>query len=638
MKLTKAIIGTALSLALLLGTVAAPVSVSAAQRKNTAKDVTAYLYSMDEKVTLECRFFEDMAGEPYINVTDYLDKIYSGKFSVSEEGNGVYEVKNPKKQTMTVDTKKDTVYFDEYEKFLEGAYRNEEKTGRPDKYIADGHYKYVGDVKGVTLNYSDYHIDITAVGGKVYFPLTTISDLFAPSYRCAVYLGGKIYFDAAMSEPYYDTKSLIENTARDKSVIDYAYNELCFVMDHFYGKPPKAVLSSTLNNNSFDQWLSCGDTLAAAIKTKLHSETLFDYFCGLAMLDSLADDGGHTMFCAGFLSLMGQYPDAEMTAQMLRIKDEPQGFEEEAVSAALNTCYAREGDRDSLSETRKKAYEKLEVIESWDSKSGKENGTLATLYRAADDTALFVFDSFSDEVTAPFKSALDLVQKQGMKNIVLDVSINGGGSTSAVLYMLYLMTGQDHIGEADVLTGNRFRETGKIDVNLDGKVDQQDEVHYDLHFAILTSRFSYSGGNAFPVLAQEKGIPVLGETSGGGTCMALRPGIPLSTFYGISGQYMMTRADGTDVDAGAAVDFTLTTTMNAGSVEAAKLYDIEVIRSDVNAYYRDPASTTQPPAPAPVPAQNNTWLPVVLIVAIVVIIAAAVTVFLIRRRRYREFE
>ena len=39
----------------------------------------------------------------------------------------------------------------------------------------------------------------------------------------------------------------------------------------------------------------------------------------------------------------------------------------------------------------------------------------------------------------------------------------------------------------------------------------------DMNFAILTSKASFSSGNFMPCIAQEKGIAILGETSGGGT-------------------------------------------------------------------------------------------------------------------------
>ena len=48
--------------------------------------------------------------------------------------------------------------------------------------------------------------------------------------------------------------------------------------------------------------------------------------------------------------------------------------------------------------------------------------------------------------------------------------------------------------------------------------DKDKDVHYDLNFAVLTSGMSFSCGNLFPSMLKDNGVPVMGETSGGGSC------------------------------------------------------------------------------------------------------------------------
>ena len=59
----------------------------------------------------------------------------------------------------------------------------------------------------------------------------------------------------------------------------------------------------------------------------------------------------------------------------------------------------------------------------------------------------------------------------------------------------------------------------EVDRNFDGVFDEKDkDVHYDLNFAVLTSGMSFSCGNLFPSMLKDNGVPVMGETSGGGSC------------------------------------------------------------------------------------------------------------------------
>ncbi len=69
------------------------------------------------------------------------------------------------------------------------------------------------------------------------------------------------------------------------------------------------------------------------------------------------------------------------------------------------------------------------------------------------------------------------------------------------------------------MTGETTVQRYLADTNLDGVIDEKDlEKQYDFRFAILTTRCSFSCGNILPVYAQEKGIMIIGEKSGGGTC------------------------------------------------------------------------------------------------------------------------
>ena len=47
----------------------------------------------------------------------------------------------------------------------------------------------------------------------------------------------------------------ISAASLQKAVAEYTYNELCFVMDNYYGRPSKATAASYLEKMDFDQAL-----------------------------------------------------------------------------------------------------------------------------------------------------------------------------------------------------------------------------------------------------------------------------------------------------------------------------------------------------------------------------------------------
>ena len=109
-----------------------------------------------------------------------------------------------------------------------------------------------------------------------------------------------------------------------------------------------------------------------------------------------------------------------------------------------------------------------------------------------------------------------------VKNFVLDIATNGGGSTDIVLFITSLLCNKSDICYENTLTGQSIKSTFEVDRNLDGKFDEKDaEVKFDLNFALLISGYSFSCGNILPALLKDYGIPILGQRSGGGSCAVL---------------------------------------------------------------------------------------------------------------------
>ena len=106
-----------------------------------------------------------------------------------------------------------------------------------------------------------------------------------------------------------------------------------------------------------------------------------------------------------------------------------------------------------------------------------------------------------------------------VKNLIIDITANGGGSADIVMAMTSLVLDKSYISQDNALTGQRAIVQYEVDRNFDGVFNEADkDVRYDLNFAVLTSGNSFSCGNLFPSILKDNDVPVMGITSGGGAC------------------------------------------------------------------------------------------------------------------------
>ena len=148
-----------------------------------------------------------------------------------------------------------------------------------------------------------------------------------------------------------------------------------------------------------------------------------------------------------------------------------------------------------------------------------------------------------------------------IENVVLDLSNNGGGEADAAIFVLSAFLGDGYASIKNTLSGALATGVYNVDLNLDGKFDENDRgLLNKRRFALITPN-SFSCGNLVPsVFKNSNEVTLIGRTSGGGSCVVL----PLATAYGtnfrISGPQRLAFArNGSfyDIDQGAEPDFSL---------------------------------------------------------------------------------
>ncbi len=348
---------------------------------------------------------------------------------------------------------------------------------------------------------------------------------------------------------------------------EYAYKNLCFTLTNFFGYPGRSLLENNgLKEKGLDQALIDYGKAGQMTRELLLSENMYDFISGTATLGYLMDDNGHTYTDVTTISKMKGNPTFVETLNGIKNtkKNEFDGYcpeyadvkkvldDRRAIFPVLNEARkAKMGDSVKYYKEGSTAYCWFDSFLCDDSgwqKFYKGEGPKPTIKDYPNDWLIALVDALEKAENDP-----------EVKNFVLDISTNGGGSTDVVAFVTSIFCNKADILYENSLTGQRMKCSYDVDRNLDGKFDAQDaEVKYHLNFAVLTSSYSYSCANILPALLKDYGIPIIGKRSGGGSCCVLfNPsaegfGYRYSTHRGRS-----INAKGVNIDSGIEPDYEL---------------------------------------------------------------------------------
>ena len=490
----------------------------------------------DGQVTL--RFYDSLPDVAYISVADFQSLVLPGsRMTVTHTGPGQYTLTNAD-ATATVDVDKDVFVSDAFEAFtnqmglLQPGMPNVYYDGMP--FVRFKSVTYLPEKVTTTLDFGAYGIDLHADGkGTVYFPFATLADMYTDLfYHHAGFNGEKVVANISVNEvslaeidpDYY--KPLLAKMERSKSMAEFNYKELCFAMDHFYGFPGRVKDEPVLKEKGLDKALEEDIETGQTIKKLLLSDKLTDYFVGMMGLTGVYMDGHTALELTG--NSLGDKPEEEYPELVKEFQTTSQANQNVILAMIMKIMpmMTMEQDAQAVHLLRPKAYGKGET------------------YVKKGDTAVCVFDSFNnrDEAawsayyagTGPMPTVantenddmvvfLDALNRAAddpeVKNFIVDITANGGGSLDIVLAMTSLIMDRSYIVVDNSLTGQRSYIEYEVDRNFNRAFDAADKfVRYDKNFAVLTSDTSFSCGNLFPSILKDNRVPVMGKTSGGGAC------------------------------------------------------------------------------------------------------------------------
>lgn len=559
---------------------ALPFAQAAAFAAETEKTFTegtidAYVYSSEDKSEMGCRFYSDMPSVPYVKLSDYYKNWSGDELSITGK-DGKYTLKNAVGASGEIDVNKDTLTAAEYSTFTLPIPELSEDSSLTKMFVQDSskEIEVSGSPKIITIDFSNYDIDLYGDENDIWFPLPTLCNVFRGNILRSIYYAGSLFFvndyeefnaNAVISTVGPETMKQNIASERPADLAAYNYNELCRVFDCEYGYPGRIPLNDVMAEKGLDGLLSETNADTKKLKENLLSSDYMTYLLGLFELETYFWDGGHTV-TTGFANLL---PEENIAALIASYNAE----------AGDDGVFEGAADRFGNLVSTDASYSGAKAARS--AVTGeKPDGEEDSFYRYVEqgDTALFSFDSFmscdlpgwnayytgegerpNDIVSALYDCVVKADKNPKIKNFVIDVSTNGGGLVPVNYYIISLISGNDTFYDSLVKYGVTTKAYYETDRNLDGKFDSKDvELKFDLNFGIIESEYSFSCANTLPVMAKDNGLLIIGEQSGGGACTVIEYYTPDGAPINISSANSRTMTkDGKNVDSGVVPDYNL---------------------------------------------------------------------------------
>ena len=515
----------------------------------------------DEHATL--RFYDDMPNVAYINVCDYYRLLMpQGQMDATRQDDGTWRVEthtgaSPDAAmerglggTAVVDPARGTLFSADFSAFANTMSRRQ--LGMDNLYL-DGMglvrvagADYDREAAPAVIDLSAYGIAVRDGGDGLWMPVHTLSTFFTNlHYDYVLFNGKKLYVNdendlRPLTERDEDfATGLFYGEERPDDMVAFDYAQLRLAFDVFYGRP--ACASEALKTQGLEAHLDALGEGGRAVREALLAKDYAMYLHGCDGLSSTLNKDGHTMI------------DVVQTS----------GLSESEAHKGLYERYQKLGkdEGDPINRLIKAHAEEMAPIDTIQltckELSHKAFGDQTYVKRG--DTAVIVLDSVDDvdikgwraflagtgprpsgsepiadesstskgnvDSIALFLDALDKAKADPeVKNVVLDVSKNDGGSDDVVMFITSLVARRERERFENTITGQTITERFDVDRNLDGRFDEADDAvdYSDLNFAVLTSGYSYSCGNQLPCLMRDAGVPIIGERSGGGSCSLQR--------------------------------------------------------------------------------------------------------------------
>ena len=482
-------------------------------------------FIVDKKATFKYGYYKEKSQIIYMTLDVALNYLYKDNNVTREINNKVATYTIDNGMSFVVDSNKDTILAKKYSLINLFSLKYDSSLGIIDeesttKYVKDGGTTY-SDEQDVLFNLKNYNLDIIYEQDDVYVPFTIVNFItFNPALYSSVCFNGANFYlldmlEGAMDLYYSGTsfansfyhKTNWDGKKKEAYNAEHIYQSFMFNLDHFYGFCDERFVpfSSYLEKNEpklVEDLKSTDELVYSKATEKLISQVIGD---------GHTNAGNATGIFGG-----GQYKMEYYSSQR-----------EEELSWAYYQLYS----------------------------ARQQTGIKKNILRYSGNTAILSFDSFShsgtefnkdniesyaesnrDSFALFYKAFKDLKMRTDIENVIFDITCNGGGDTNALVPMLGFLTDTVKANMYNPLNKQNGSLAYKVDTNLDGQYDENDNYAGKYNFYVLTSSYSFSCANLFPEICKEFGLAkIIGEQSGGGACVVYYTATPDGRCYRMSG-------------------------------------------------------------------------------------------------------
>ena len=527
-------------------------------------------------------YFINDGDIPYVRISDYIP-LLTELFSASNKGEIEYSIITPGKieNTFTVTRSDNDSYLvfntDEDVITLSGSNftndagttalvtamdlpepdKEEQNTGIPKMFQAStGSFNQFGEFLRISL--ADYNIDMISEGDECYVPLQTMNDILLSEQYIYLVFNGEKLICATYGTDFIKEMYTAKPQEMSPEYAAFNSNELMMLLDNFYG------LKEEHNIKSFQSMVQYN---GAELNGLYHNTDPVEFDNAMIKLTMDYMDDGHSAFSKN--SWMSGDKSEEINMQLFSSmgKSTKAKFLSQIMFAAASSKYYPDG---------------------------------VPGYEEIGNTAFITFNGFSMEYEDsdkyyeleeidPAKDTIQLItyanqqiRREGspVENVVLDLSMNGGGAADAAVFVISWFLGEANIAIRDVKTGSETIMSYMADVNLDGTIDGNDSLMNSMKYNLycLESGVSFSCGNLVPAAFKASGqVTLMGQCSGGGSCVVLPCTSASGTIFQISGpKQLATVKNGSfyNIDQGIEPDIVFT--------KAASFFDRKALAEYIN--------------------------------------------------------
>ena len=545
------------------------------------QEYPCYLYELDYSVPLNLYFVNDVTDLPYIDLKDLADLLvcFRQEF-MGDEGYELYletdgylaQLTRENRYSMLLNFQEGTISFEDYDMFIHSSRDSSlidqvseeapEESGRfyLIERINKGSFDRYG--KETVLNLEDYdiHLYLSQEQELYLVPLHTMGVFLItlPSKFDVLFNEKAVYIstpeDLGLTGETLTLLGESWNSGEKKEMSAqlawFNYCELCLMLDNLYG------LKEIHDITSFD---------------RMFIETGYRTF--LTSTDSNIADGALRDFIYYYLDDLHsgfKYPSYR-TEDLLSAGGK-------GLSTLLDTeVGSLYRDARNAADHKILPYEEVgnTAYITFDSFTRNEIH-MKDYYSKIPAVPADLADGSTDTIDLILSAHAQICREDSpVENVVLDLSLNGGGAMDAGIFAAAWFLGDATLSIRNSMTGAVSTGSYRVDTNLDGVFDEADTVS-DKNLFCLIGPYSFSCGNLVAnLLKTSHRVTLLGRTSGGGSCIAL----PLSTANGamfrISSPYRMSHLNNGsyyDIDTGIDPDCVIVKTENFYDREALTEY------------------------------------------------------------------